>query len=75
MQETKGSRKGLVPWALAVGLVPCPAVVMVMLFCLSMDALALGLVLAVFISLGMALTISGVVIAVFGAIFFIAVIG
>ena len=64
VQETKVSRKGLVTWALAVGLVPCPAVVMVMLFCLSMDALTLGLVLAVFISLGMALTISGAVIAV-----------
>jgi ABC-type nickel/cobalt efflux system permease component RcnA len=64
VQETKVSRKGLVPWALAVGLVPCPAVVMVMLFCLSMDALTLGLVLAVFISLGMALTISTAVIAV-----------
>ncbi|MBW1867687.1 MAG: hypothetical protein JRI38_08160, partial [Deltaproteobacteria bacterium] len=34
-QETKASRKGLIPWALAVGLVHCPAVVMVMLFCLS----------------------------------------
>jgi len=63
-RETAVSRKGLVPWALAIGLIPCPAVVMVMLFCLSMDALTLGLVLAVFISLGMAMTISGVVIAV-----------
>ncbi|RLC31140.1 MAG: hypothetical protein DRH32_04670, partial [Deltaproteobacteria bacterium] len=54
-QETEVSGKGLVP---------CPAVVMVMLFCLSMDALTLGLVLAAFISLGMALTISGVAIAV-----------
>ncbi len=63
-RETAVSRKDLVPWALAIGLIPCPAVVMVMLFCLSMDALTLGLVLAVFISLGMAMTISGVVIAV-----------
>jgi len=63
-QEPKAFSKGLVPWALAVGLVPCPAVVMVMLFCLSMDALALGLVLAAFISFGMAVTISSVVIAV-----------
>ncbi len=63
-QETKASRKGLVPWALAIGLIPCPAVVMVMLFCLSMDAMTLGLVMAAFISLGMAMTISGVVIAV-----------
>jgi len=28
--------RGLLPWAMAVGLVPCPGVVMVMLFCLSM---------------------------------------
>jgi len=52
------------PLAVAVGLVPCPGVVMVMLFCLSMDMLTLGLLLAVFISLGMATTISFVVIAV-----------
>ena len=54
-------KKGLLPWAMAVGLVPCPGVVMVMLFCLSMDALALGLLLALCVSLGMAATISVVV--------------
>jgi ABC-type nickel/cobalt efflux system permease component RcnA len=58
------SRKGLLPWALAVGLVPCPAVVMVMLFCMSMEALMLGLLLAACISAGMATTISLVVVAV-----------
>ncbi|MBC2710306.1 MAG: hypothetical protein HGJ94_04700 [Desulfosarcina sp.] len=60
----KASRKGLLPWAIAVGLVPCPAVVMVMLFCLSMDVMILGLLLAACISLGMAATISFVVTAV-----------
>ena len=55
------TRKSVVPWAVAVGLVPCPAVVMVMLFCLSMDVVILGLLLAVCISLGMATTISVVV--------------
>ncbi len=60
----KASRKRLLPWALAVGLVPCPAVVMVMLFCLSMDVMILGLLLAACISLGMAATISFVVTAV-----------
>ncbi len=54
-------RKGVLPWAAAVGLVPCPAVVMVMLFCLTMDVVILGLLLAIFISLGMATTISVVV--------------
>ena len=55
------TRKGVLPWAVAVGLVPCPAVVMVMLFCLSMDVVILGLLLAVCISIGMATTISLVV--------------
>lgn len=54
---------GIVPWAASVGLVPCPGVVMVMFYCLSMDQLAFGLLLAVFISLGMAFTISIVVIS------------
>ena len=63
-EDAKASPKGLIPWAVAVGLVPCPAVVMVMLFCLSMDVLTLGLLLAACISLGMAATISCVVITV-----------
>ncbi len=62
-QPIKASRKGLLPWAVAIGLVPCPAVVMVMLFCLSMDVMTLGLLLAACISLGMAATISLVVTA------------
>ncbi len=56
--------RGLLPWAVAVGVVPCPGVVMVMLFCLSMDVLILGLLLAVCISVGMATTISLVAITV-----------
>lgn len=63
----KGSRKSLLSWALAVGLVPCPAVVMVMLFCLSMEVMILGLLLAICISIGMAATISFVItIAILG---------
>lgn len=53
-----GPSKGWLPWAAAIGLVPCPAVVMTMLFCLSMDVLVLGLVLAACITLGMATTIT-----------------
>jgi ABC-type nickel/cobalt efflux system permease component RcnA len=34
----QASKKGLVSWTLALGLVPCPAVVMVMLFCISMSS-------------------------------------
>lgn len=63
-KDSKTFKNGLLPWAVAVGLVPCPGVVIVMLFCLSMDSLTLGLLLAVFISLGMATTVSFVVIAV-----------
>jgi ABC-type nickel/cobalt efflux system permease component RcnA len=52
--------KQWVPWAAAIGLVPCPAVVMTMLFCLSMEVIVLGLVLAACITLGMATTIAAV---------------
>jgi len=48
--------------ALVIGAIPCPGVVMVMLFALSMDLIVLGVVLGVAISVGMALTVSVVVI-------------
>ncbi|MBC2715187.1 MAG: hypothetical protein HF978_07760 [Desulfobacteraceae bacterium] len=47
--------------ALVVGCIPCPGVVMVMLFALSMDLIILGVVLGIAISMGMALTVSIVV--------------
>ncbi len=50
-------------WVVSLGMVPCPAVVMVMLFCLSMDAFYLGLLLCLSISLGMAATLSLVAVA------------
>lgn len=62
--EAKVSKKNLLAWAIAVGFVPCPSVVMVMLFCLSMDVMVLGLLLAACISLGMAMTIFFVVTAI-----------
>jgi ABC-type nickel/cobalt efflux system permease component RcnA len=51
------SNRRTLPWAMVFGLVPCPGVVMVMLFCLSMDLAVLGLILAACVSLGMATTI------------------
>lgn len=63
-RSPQASRKSLLPWAVAVGVVPCPAVVMVMLFCISMEVMALGLVLAACIALGMGTTIAAVVTAV-----------
>jgi ABC-type nickel/cobalt efflux system permease component RcnA len=59
--QKTGSKKGIIPWAAAVGIVPCPAVVMVMLFCVSLDAIVLGLLLAACICIGMATTISIIV--------------
>jgi len=49
--------------ALTVGMVPCPGVVLVMLFCLSLNLIGLGLLLAFSVSLGMAVTISAVGVA------------
>jgi len=47
--------------ALAVGIIPCPGVVMVMLFAVSMDLTWLGIILGLAISFGMALTITCIV--------------
>jgi ABC-type nickel/cobalt efflux system permease component RcnA len=63
LKSSNPDKKGLLPWAMAVGLVPCPGVVMIMLFCLSMDVFLLGVALAFSMSIGMAATISCVVIA------------
>lgn len=48
--------------AFAIGLIPCPGVVMVMLFCVSMEATILGVFTGLSIGAGMALTISLVVV-------------
>jgi len=48
--------------ALVVGMIPCPGVVMVMLFALSMNLVGLGIMLGVTLSLGMAITITCVVV-------------
>ena len=55
--------------AFVVGGTPCPGVVMVMLFALSMNLITLGIILGITISIGMALTVSIVVlIAISGKI-------
>lgn len=48
--------------ALAIGMVPCPAVVLVMLFCMSVGVTGLGIGLSFMIAFGMATTITIVVI-------------
>lgn len=56
---TKSSdHKSVLPLALAVGMVPCPGVVIIMLFALSFDLLATGLMMSFIMALGMAATIS-----------------
>jgi len=55
---TSSDRKGILPLALAVGMVPCPGVVIIMLFSLSLNLLAIGLMMSFTMALGMATTIS-----------------
>ena len=62
--SVKTTPRRLIPCAFIVGMIPCPAVVMVMLFCLSMDLPFLGILMATAVSLGMAFTISLTVIVV-----------
>ncbi len=50
--------KGVLPLALAVGMVPCPGVVIIMLFALSFNLLVTGLMMSLIMALGMAATIS-----------------
>lgn len=61
-QRPGSEEKGQNPlvMAVAVGVIPCPGVVLVMLFCLSVNMVGLGLLLALFLILGMAATISAV---------------
>ena len=47
--------------AVAVGIIPCPGVVMVMLFSISLNLTWLGVLLAAVISFGMAATITGII--------------
>lgn len=63
-KNSESSIKRMLPWAVAVGLVPCPAVVTVMLFCMSMDAMAFGFLLSACMAAGMGATISAALLAV-----------
>lgn len=49
------------PVAIAVGMVPCPGVVMVMLLAMSMNLITLGVALGISIAVGMAFTITLIV--------------
>jgi nickel/cobalt exporter len=58
----KCSGRRMLPVAIAVGMIPCPGVVMVMLFTMSMNLIGLGIILGFFMAAGMAATITLVVI-------------
>lgn len=60
--DTRGRKIGSLATAFVVGMVPCPGVVLVMLFSLSLDMIGLGFLLALSMTLGMAATISAVVV-------------
>lgn len=60
--DAAGNFKGPVSAALAVGMVPCPGVVLVMLFAMSLNMIGIGILLALCVTLGMAMTITAVVI-------------
>ena len=64
VESRNPQRGGVIAWAFIVGMVPCPGVVTVMLFCLSMGLPLLGVAMAGAISMGMAFTISLTVIFV-----------
>ena len=55
-------QRGPLATALVVGMIPCPGVVLVMLFAMSLHLLWLGLLLAFIMISGMAVTISAVVV-------------
>jgi len=57
-------QRGPVAAALIVGIIPCPGVVLIMLFAMSLKMIWLGLLLAFVMIFGMAVTISATVVAV-----------
>jgi len=59
---TRGRKIGSLATAFVVGMVPCPGVVLIMLFSLSLNMIGLGFLLALSMTLGMAVTISVVVV-------------
>jgi ABC-type nickel/cobalt efflux system permease component RcnA len=59
---TRGRKIGSFATAFVVGMIPCPGVVLVMLFSVSMDMIGLGFLLALSMTMGMAVTISAVVV-------------
>jgi nickel/cobalt exporter len=58
--EALNSRKSLIPFSFAVGLIPCTGATIVLLFSLSLGVLKIGIISTIFMAFGMATTISSV---------------
>ncbi|MGD8563128.1 MAG: hypothetical protein PVG03_11345 [Desulfarculaceae bacterium] len=66
-KEAEAPKRDVPPWLMAVaaGLIPCPGVVLIMLFCLAQGMLWLGVLMASAMSLGMAITITAVAVTAY----------
>jgi ABC-type nickel/cobalt efflux system permease component RcnA len=56
--ENSVTTKGIIPFAIAVGIIPCTGAVIVLLFSISMGILGIGIISTLCMALGMATTIS-----------------
>ncbi len=56
--EPLQSTKSVIPFSIAVGLIPCTGATIVLLFSLSLGVLKIGIISTIFMALGMATTIS-----------------
>ncbi len=56
--EKSVTTKGIIPFAIAVGIIPCTGAVIVLLFSISMGILGIGIISTLCMALGMATTIS-----------------
>lgn len=50
--------KSIIPFAIAVGMIPCPGALIILIFSISMDIFVLGIISSLFMALGMATTVS-----------------
>ncbi len=58
--QTSTKHKGLLPMALAVGIVPCPGAIFILTFSITMGILGIGIILTSVYSLGMGISISAI---------------
>ena len=56
--QQMGNNRSIIPFALAIGITPCTGAVIVLLFAISMDIIAIGIISTLIMGLGMTTTIS-----------------